>query len=753
MAFYEQSLEIKRQIRDIDIWDTVGEADSLTNLGSVYRSLGEYQRAIAFYEQSLEIKRQIGDEEGEASSLGNLGNVYRSLGEYQEAIAFYEQSLEIKRQIGDRQGEANSLNNLGNAYDSLGEYQQAIAFYEQSLEIARQIGDRQGEAASLGNLGLAYRSLGEYQQAIAFYEQSLEIKRQIGDRGGEAASLNNLGLAYLKSNKPKQAESVLRQGIQLREKLREGLPDTQRISIFETQAVTYRLLQQTLIALNQPEEALAVSEWGRTRSLMEQLSQKQNITYKLPTVADLKQVAKEQNATVVEYKVMYDDFQLEGREQYKESELYIWVIQPDGTITFRSTDLKFLWDKPYRVFLIILLLPTLVVSGMTFAYAFYVDPKNRPSRRFITLTGLLTLTSFSGLFLTLSQNRQITASRSATAHNQSPQTPLGQLVNQSHAAASGQTRGRLDIFGESFGQRDKESLQKLHNLLIEPIADLLPNTANDAVIFIPDEDLFFVPFPALITPSGDYLIDHHTLSTAPSIQLLEATHQQKTGTFATLQGENALIVGNPVMPDYYDLIARRVKSLDPLPHSQREAETIAQLLQTSPLLRDAANETAITEKMPQAKLLHFATHGLLDGFRGITRYNLGAVALASDPNYDPQDPFNTANDGLLTAQEIYEMQLNADLVVLSACKTGLGRVTSDGIVGLSRAFINAGVPTVVMSLWDVPDAPTADLMTMFYENLQNGQNKAQAMREAMLRIKEEHPEPKHWAGFTVMGKR
>jgi tetratricopeptide (TPR) repeat protein len=169
---------------------------SLTSLGNVYKSLGEYQKAIEFYQQSLAITREIGDRGGEASSYNNLGNVYYSLGEYQKAIEFYQQSLAITREIGDRGGEGKSYNNLGIVYYSLGEYQKAIEFYQQSLAITREIGDRGGEAASYNNLGIVYRSLGEYQKAIEFYQQSLAILREIGDRGGEGNSYGNLGNVY-----------------------------------------------------------------------------------------------------------------------------------------------------------------------------------------------------------------------------------------------------------------------------------------------------------------------------------------------------------------------------------------------------------------------------------------------------------------------------------------------------------------------------------------------------------------------------
>ena len=156
---------------------------SLTSLGNVYYSLGEYQKAIEFYQQSLAITREIGDRGGEAYFYGNLGAVYQSLGEYEKAIEFHQQSLAIKREIGDRGGEANSYNNLGNVYYSLGEYQKAIEFSQQSLAITREIGDRGGEAKAWFNLGLTYYKLKRISEAKEAFLQSRELFQALGLAG------------------------------------------------------------------------------------------------------------------------------------------------------------------------------------------------------------------------------------------------------------------------------------------------------------------------------------------------------------------------------------------------------------------------------------------------------------------------------------------------------------------------------------------------------------------------------------------
>jgi tetratricopeptide (TPR) repeat protein len=189
--YHQQSLTIAREIGHRQ-----GQGAVLGNLGSVYHRLGDYQQAIDYHQQHLTISRDVGDRQGEGSALGGLGNAYHSLGDYQQAINYYQQHLTISREIGDPNGEGNTLGGLGNAYHSLGDYQQAINYYQQWLTIARDIGDRQGEGNALGGLGNAYHSLGDYQQAINYYQQWLTIARDIGDHFGQGTALGNLGNAY-----------------------------------------------------------------------------------------------------------------------------------------------------------------------------------------------------------------------------------------------------------------------------------------------------------------------------------------------------------------------------------------------------------------------------------------------------------------------------------------------------------------------------------------------------------------------------
>jgi CHAT domain-containing protein len=199
-----------------------------------------------------------------------------------------------------------------------------------------------------------------------------------------------------------------------------------------------------------------------------------------------------------------------------------------------------------------------------------------------------------------------------------------------------------------------------------------------------------------------------------------------------------LVVGNPTMPSIALKPGEKPIQLPSLLGAEREAQAIAPLLKTKAITGSQATESAIAQKMTQARFIHLATHGLLDDNRGLG----SAIALTPGGK----------DDGLLTAEEILDMKINADLVVLSACDTGRGRITGDGVIGLSRSLISAGVPSVMVSLWAVDDGSTAFLMTEFYQNLQQGLDKATALRKAMLTAKDKYSNPLQWSAFTLIGE-
>ncbi|MDF5719479.1 MAG: tetratricopeptide repeat protein [Rhizonema sp. PD37] len=684
IEYHQNHLKIVQEIKYL-----LGERQALGNLGVVYHSLGNYPKAIEYQQQSLKIAQEIQDRQGESQSLGNIGSIYLALGDYPKAIKYEQQRLKIVQEIQDRQGEGQSLANMGIAYRNLEDYPKAIEYQQQSLKIAQEIQDRQGEGNALGGLGNTYYSLGDYPKAIEYQQQRLKISQKINDRRGEGAALNNLGLNYYKQGNLKLAESILFEGIRVLESLREQkLNDSDKVSLFDTQSSIYRILQQVFIAQNKHDASLEIAERGRGRAFVELLasqvsSKPQKQLYNPLNIEQIKQTAKSQNATLVQYSIITDDFKVAGKQEAQESELYIWVVKPTGEVTFRKADLNPLWQKE--------------------------------------------------------------------------NTNLNNLVTTSRQSIGVRSRGVQVSYKPNLSQ-GQNNLKRLHELLIKPIADLLPTKETDKVIFIPQNSLFLVPFPALQDKEGKYLIEKHTILTSPSIQVLDLTHQQlqkrrksSTSVLVGLNFMSPLIVGNPTMPKVALKIGDKPQQLSSLPGAEKEAKAIASLFNTQALIGDDATEAAIVQRLPQARIIHFATHGLFDDIRGLD----SAIALAPEnPNSlsSPLSKEDKKRDGLLTAGEILDLKINADLVVLSACDTGRGRITGDGVIGLSRSLISAGTPSVIVSLWAIDDGSTAFLMTEFYKNLQQKLDKATALRNAILTTKKKYSSPSQWAAFTLIGE-
>jgi CHAT domain-containing protein/Tfp pilus assembly protein PilF len=670
---YAAAIEAQHQALEIvtDLGDLDGEAYARQQLGLTYSRMGQYDRALRLNQEALEIVQRIGDRSREASTLDEIGNLYRQQGEYEQALQHYVQALAIWQAIDSPVGEARSLRNAGFVKEQLGHYGEAQADFQQSLALQRQIGARGHEGLTLNGLALAYAAQDETTEALSALQQALTLHRELGDRPGQAKALSDLGNVYLQANRLTEAEATLYEALDVLESLGASeLKDTDKIALFDTQLEAYDTLQQVLVAQNNPTKtltALEVAERGRARAFVDSLTVRLADTSDIPgditfpDLANIRQIARQQNATLVEYAIV--------KANTEQPELYIWVVSPTGDIRFRQQSLQ----------------------G-------------------IDLAALV----------------------------QSTRSSLG-------------VRSRATIAVEYSGPTTEEQLQELHQLLIAPIADLLPTDPEQRVIMIPQGDLFLVPFPALLNEQGQHLIEQHTLLTSPAIQVLDLTRQRRQQLSATRQEKSpladVLIVGNPEMPTVRIPSIDWEGQLDPLPGALTEAQEIAAFFNTQAITGSVATEERIKQQMATPQILHLATHGLLEyGFPGESEVRdlPGAIALT---------PGN-GEDGLLTAAEIYDMNLNAELVVLSACDTGRGRITGDGVVGLSRAFISAGTPSVVVSLWSVPDAPTADLMVAFYEQLQQGQDKAQALRQAMLQVMAQpgNEAPKNWAAFTLIGE-
>ena len=654
LDYYEEAATIRQAIGDRQ-----GESETLTYLGITYIRLGQTEKAIRFLQAARDIDQDLVPRERswqrpeprEGIILSSLALAYSRLEDYPQALRFAKLSLADYRRGNDRAGEAIALTRVGDAYRQLGDPNKAQLYLERALDLTQVTGDMPGTARSLKALGDLAQSLENPSLALEQYQQALTLRQTLSDAAGTGETLNAIGQLYLATGNVSEASTALQSAIALWESLRPGLTDADKITIAETQADSYQLLQKALIELDDIETSLEISERGRARAFAELLAHRLSLRgqatpvtepFAPPPISRIRQIAQSQDATLVEYAIV-------------QGEIYMWVIEPMGEIHFRRRSLN-----------------------------------NQPLTDWVAANRLALDIPGRGLSV-----ERIPDSDSSTA---------------TYTA----------------------NLQQLHQLLIEPIAEYLPSDTDATVIVIPQGELFLVPFPALVDASGIALVDQHPLLFAPAISLLAGP---ATLNSLPIGAASALVVGNPAMPNDPNTGV-------PLPNlagAQQEALDIAAILNVQPLIGGAATKAAVLSDMRTAQILHFATHGLLDDFgTGMP----GALALA------PTDE----DAGFLTAAEIMELPLNAQLAVLSACDTGQGMITGDGVVGLSRSLLTAGVDTVLVSLWSIPDQQTALLMTEFYRELQQTPNRAIALRQAMLTTRQQYEHPYHWAAFMAFGQ-
>jgi CHAT domain-containing protein/tetratricopeptide (TPR) repeat protein len=636
----------------------------LSGLGDVYFYVGNLDKSREFHEQSLTLARKLGNRSAETVALISLGSAAYQSNNIPQMVQFYQQGLGLARQNQLANLEANALSGLGRAYLEQQKTASARVAFQQSLKIYRQIGNRYNEGVMLRALAELALTAQDYPQAIAQFQASVTLSETSQELYGAAQSLTGLGLALYKAGQLAAAETQLRQAIERNEAIRQklGQKDDLKVALFDTQTSPYQALQVVLVAQGKSDAALEVAERARARAFVEQLQSRQVSTASLSpeplTLGAIRQFAQTQEATLVEYSII-------------NQQLYIWVISPQGTVTFRKSSLP------------------------------------------ASQTNL---------------DEMVTASRSA-------------LGVRSARGGLALVAVKPDGIHQPQEQRQRQDqwLQMLYQVLVQPISDRLPTDPDAPVIFIPQGSLFFVPFAALQDAQGRALIEKHTLLTAPAIQVLDLLQQPTVARTRGLAPSASLVAGNPTMPSVVLTPGEPPEPLLSLPGAEQEAQAIAQLLDTQALIGPSATETAIVQRLPQAKVVHLATHGLLDD--GASWGLPGAIALAP----------SRQDDGLLTAEEILKLHLDADLIVLSACDTGRGRITGDGVIGLSRSLLTAGARNVLVSLWAVPDTPTTSLMTEFYRQITAGQGKAQALRQAMLALKKQEPNPLAWSAFTLIG--
>ncbi len=468
--------------------------------------------------------------------------------------------------------------------------------------------------------------------------------------------------------------------------------------------VAYPELIKLLIAEKKYEEALEYTERGRSKQLQAVIHWKYldgNTTENFANmnVTRMRALAQETRSTFVVYMLIFhlSEQQLyRDHTKYETATLFAWIIAPNGQIRF-----------------VPLPLDELLAVGQ------YVgrNPITEAMNQFTTTV---------------------------------PRGVVDRVVEPTSAIGSEQTANDGSVI-----------LRRLHKTLAEKLEPYLPGNPEDNVIIVPDSSLYLVPFYALTDANGKHLIERHTLSFVPSLGIYDLLRKKRSQLMHSKEPWPALVVGDPKMPELPGWLASKY-GLPQLPGAEREAKAVASILRTEPLIAENASEVEIVKLMPRAQVIHFATHGLLVNSAAETLSFVsgsisadlppGAIALARasggpETYAGGEMPFN----GFLASGKILTLTLNTELVTLSACDTARGRLDTSQFVGLPSAFLVAGARSVVMTLWSIPDAPTAELMPVFYKELVAGHAKSVALRRAILATRERYPGAQNWAAFTLIG--
>jgi CHAT domain-containing protein len=675
---------------------------------TVYQIAEDWKRAINACKKELE-SQQSNIEQGQV--LGELGindpftqlaEAYIGAGEYDNAINYLNKGLEFSK-VGHLLGLPKETNfkfsyllsmRLGTIYLKLGNYQESIKYFQQALDNVSsnqqafmcetcQTSEFHGIVSSIHE-GIAFALLwqGNLQEAEKSFTEAMK-----NDEISWEQTVRFLKTPYIEG----------------------GMTEGNLVN--EVFSYPYGL-QELKVKQGKYNEALELAEMGRTRILSYLISKSNDTSI---TISEIQQLARKKNATIVKYSWL------------ESPKIYIWVIQPSGEIHFSQVDLSQPSINPQQT------------QGHSFARGISLNSNSYINSKLLIPLGILLIGISLSYFLLRHRKplmivgivaSGLTSSFLFFQQNQTPSLnidnkSLVQLTQQTFATVRSNNRDTLsNAVTATICEDQTQCLDRLSQILIAPIAKFLPKNPEESVIFIPDRELFRVPFAALKTADGKYIIEKHPIQIFPSIQTLQLIDQESSNNTLNLTS-NALIVGNPTMPKM-----ENGQQLPALPGTEKEAQVISNFLGTQPLIGEQANIQNVTGQMPNADIIHLATHG-----------NSQSIALA------PAE----GQTGFLSG-EIYGMNLRANLVVLSACDTGLGDITSDGVVGIARPFMAAGVKSVVVSLWSVPDAATSDLMIEFYNNLKTKPNKAQALQQAMLTIMKQHPEPVNWAGFILVGE-
>ena len=746
----QNALAAYREARTIfrDLGETRREADARVNLGVLMLQLDRLDLARQDFAAALGIYRELEDSRRVAVALKWLADVAYQDGRLDEALELIEESLEIRRRAEIPRDQAIAANTLGNIRRERGEPAAALAAYHEALELLRSEGPSREAATTLLDLARLHAEEGRAETALAHYAEALERFEATSSPRGEAASRMGLARTLRDLGRLDPARVHIAAAVDLVDALRaEPASFALRRSYRDFRQGYYELQVDLLARLAELEsspqraaEAFVAAEEGRARALLESLARG-----RMAAASTLSPARSRRRAT------------LEGRLEE--------LLRPSSSPRSREARET---DRRAEIARLLVQLEELAAPepAVNDPLSTEVPPFELEvfQRRFLddeTLVLAFALGEKRGHLWTLDRER-------LTHHVLPPLAELELLARHAHAA--------LQRAGSEGRESTRRTTARLSESLLGPVADRL---GAKRLVIVADGPLHLLPFAALPDPrslgaaedEAPFLLETHEIVTLPSLSVLSALRREPARPTRPTRSSGLLaVVADPVFAASDPRLAapspvvtaslpsselmRSVRDvgldgLERLPRSGEEARAILELVEAAPTRRAiglaARRDTVLGGDLAGYRILHFATHGLLHP----THPELSGLVLSL------VDAEGRPRNGFLRAYEVAALDLPAELVVLSACRTGLGReVRGEGLVGLSHSFMSAGASRVVVSLWNVGDESTAVLMERFYRHLlEDGAPPSAALRAAQLSMlrDDEWTLPRSWAAFVFQG--
>jgi CHAT domain-containing protein/tetratricopeptide (TPR) repeat protein len=754
LADFRASVAVGREIGD-----SFGAATQLQNIGAVYEELGDSAGALAALREALPAVEAGEPGSGSATTLmaprvhlagvyHNMGRAHSSLGQSKEALEFFERSIAVRRELRDRRGEAWTLTAMGRESNAVRDFEKAAGDLESAVKLAIETGDPWLEGTARGHLGRSRLELGQAAQARDHLRRAAELGRSLGDAVREVEALQLLGRLANEAGDRAAARTMTEAALGVLEARRHRITSPRlRSALAGSLRDVYELYVDVLVGLHgqQPAKgfdarALEASELARARGLVDVLSE---AGLDVREGADAALLAKE--------RTLRDRLGAAVDRQQRLSK-----APPEATeaMARQVQLLSAEWDE---------LQAALRASSPRLMELRDPPPPSAAAIQKDVLDADTVLLEYA-----LGEKRSflwVVSRDGITTHELPARAVVNEAAREAYAELA-EPGPRLSARGGA-----QRALARLSRMILEPAADAL--TAR-RVLVVADGALHYVPFSALPHPrQGDPLVATHEIVSAPSASVLPLLRRDVAGKRSPAR--TVVVVADPVFgredervrgrhasaapsgpPAPGDHLGRALRSaglegaLPRLPFTRREAQAILSLVppgeRRAALDFDASRATVTGAAMADFRIVHLATHGFLNS----AAPELSGIVLSL------VDPQGRDEQGFLTAAEVFNLRLNAELVVLSGCRTALGKeLRGEGLVGLGRGFMYAGTPRVLASLWKVDDAATAELMKSVYRGvLKQGLPPARALRRAQLDLmrRQRYRHPFYWAAFQLQGE-